>query len=89
MSKLKWRLFEVPGLTGIGGWNAKDNLRSYVISHESRSGPGFEDYTGFTASWRLLIATSGRNVIEGSPFKTLDGAKAAVERKAKELRNAH
>ena len=46
-------------------WNASDNGLSFVISYESRGGPGFHGRTGFVASdpseqvrhqdWRLAL----------------------------------
>jgi hypothetical protein len=33
-------------------WSGSSNGFSFVISYESRSGPGFHGRTGFVASWR-------------------------------------
>src|SRR5215813_6431121 len=35
-------------------WSASGPSLSFVISHESRDGPGFRGRTGFMASWRPL-----------------------------------
>jgi hypothetical protein len=35
-------------------WNGSSDRFSFVISYESRSGPGFHGRTGFMATWRPL-----------------------------------
>ena len=52
-------------------WNATSNGFSFVISYESRSGPGFHGRVGFVASWRPIHQNTGAIKIGGSPFKTL------------------
>jgi hypothetical protein len=51
---------------------------SFVISYESRSGPGFRGQTGYVASWRSMTrANMGSVRIAGSPFATLEEAENA------------
>ncbi len=52
---------------------------SFVISYESRSGPGFHGHTGFVASWRPIHQNTGAIKIGGSPFKTLAEAEEACK----------
>ena len=50
-------------------WSASsDSL--FVITHESRDGPGFHGRPGYVASWRPLYLGSGAIKIGGSPFST-------------------
>jgi hypothetical protein len=35
-------------------WSGSSSGFSFVISYESRSGPGFHGGTGFVASWRPI-----------------------------------
>ena len=59
-------------------WNASNNGFSFVISYESRSGPGFHGRTGFVASWRPIRHQKTSAIkIGGSPFKTLAEAQEA------------
>jgi hypothetical protein len=58
-------------------WNASSNGNSFVISYESRSGPGFHGRTGFTASWRPIHQNRSAIRVAGSPFKTLAEAEEA------------
>jgi hypothetical protein len=58
-------------------WNASSDGFSFVISYESRSGPGFHGHTGFLASWRPIHQNTSAVKIGGSPFKTLAEAEAA------------
>jgi hypothetical protein len=60
-------------------WNANGNGFSFVISHESRAGPGFRGRTGFMASWRPIHQNSSAVTVGGSPFKTLPEAESACE----------
>jgi hypothetical protein len=60
-------------------WNASSDGFSFVISYESRSGPGFHGNTGFVASWRSIHQNTGAIKIGGSPFKTLAEAEEACE----------
>src|SRR5258708_35421529 len=61
-------------------WNASSDGFSFVISYESRSGPGFHGQTGFVASWRPIDQNRSAIKIGGSPFKNLP--EAAEARKA-------
>lgn len=69
-------------------WNASGNGFSFVISHESRSGPGFRGRTGFMASWRPIHQNSSAVRVGGSPFKTLAEAENACEAMASLLTKA-
>jgi hypothetical protein len=60
-------------------WNANRNGLSFVISYESRSGPGFHGRTGFVASWRAIHQNRSAIRIGGSPFKTLTEAEEACK----------
>jgi hypothetical protein len=69
-------------------WNASSNAFSFVISYESRSGPGFHGRTGFAASWRPIDQNRSAVSVGGSPFKTLAGAEEACKAMAGLLRKA-
>jgi hypothetical protein len=60
-------------------WNASNNGFSFVISYESRSGPGLQGNPGFVASWRPLYQNRSAVKVIGSPFKTLTAAEQACE----------
>jgi hypothetical protein len=60
-------------------WNASSDGFSFVISYESRSGPGFHGHAGFMASWRPIHQNAGAIKIGGSPFKTLADAEEACK----------
>jgi hypothetical protein len=66
-------------------WSASESGFSFVISNESRSGPGLHGQPGFVASWRPI--NSNRNAIRigGSPFKTFAEAEKACEAMAAHL----
>jgi hypothetical protein len=59
-------------------WNASSD-GSFVISYESRSGPGFHGPPGYVASWRSLSQNMAAFRVGGSPFKTLAGAEEACK----------
>jgi hypothetical protein len=58
-------------------WNASSDGFSFVISNESRGGPGFHGPPGYVASWRSLSRNMGAIRVSGSPFKTLAEAEEA------------
>jgi hypothetical protein len=60
-------------------WNASSNGFSFVISYESRSGPGLQGNPGFVASWRPTYQNRTAVKVIGSPFKTLTAAEQACE----------
>ena len=60
-------------------WNASSDGFSFVISYESRSGPGLQGNPGFAASWRPLYKNLPAVKVIGSPFKTLSAAEQACE----------
>jgi hypothetical protein len=64
-------------LEGMEIWSAASDGFSFVISHESRTGPGLHGPPGFMASWRPLYQNRGATRIAGSPFETFADAEAA------------
>jgi hypothetical protein len=60
-------------------WNASSDGFSFVISYESRGGPGFHGPPGYVASWRSLSQNTGAIRVSGSPFKTLAEAEEACK----------
>jgi hypothetical protein len=70
-------------------WKADGNGFSFVISYESRSGPGFRGRTGYMASWRPIHQNSSAIRIGGSPFETLAEAESACEAMASLLTKAN
>jgi hypothetical protein len=58
-------------------WTASSNGFSFVISFESRSGPGLHGRPGFVASWRPIYQNRCAIKVGGSPFKTLAEAEKA------------
>jgi hypothetical protein len=66
-------------------WSATSNGFSFVISYESRTGPGFHGNTGFVASWRSFSPRSGAIRVGGSPFKTFSEAEKACNDILEEL----
>jgi hypothetical protein len=58
-------------------WSAVSSGFSFVISYESRTGPGFHGKSGFVASWRSSSPRSGAIRVTGSPFKTFAEAEEA------------
>jgi hypothetical protein len=66
-------------LDGMKAWNANGHGFSFVISHESGSGPGFRGRTGFMASWRPIDQQDSAEKIGGSPYETLAEAQSACK----------
>ena len=60
-------------------WTATSCGFSFVISYESRSGPGFHGNPGFLASWRPIYRNTPAIKVIGSPFKTMTDAEQACE----------
>jgi hypothetical protein len=58
-------------------WNASSSGYSFVISFESRSGPGLRGRTGYLASWCPIGKSRCAIKIGGSPFGTLAEAEVA------------
>jgi hypothetical protein len=48
-------------------WNTSSDGFSFVISYESRSGPGFHGPAGYVASWRSLSQNTAAIRVGGSP----------------------
>ena len=61
-------------------WNATSAGFSFVISHETRGGPGLHGAPGFVGSWRPLHGNRGAVKVTGSPFKTFEAAEEACEK---------
>jgi hypothetical protein len=78
----------VSPVEGMEAWNASGNGFSFVISHESSSGPGFRGRTGFMASWRQVQESSSAVKVGGAPFKTLAEAESACKAMASLLTKA-
>jgi hypothetical protein len=57
-------------------WSASDRY-SFVISNESRSGPGLHGEPGFVASWRPINLNKPAVRVGGSPFNTFAEAEQA------------
>jgi hypothetical protein len=60
-------------------WNATSDGFSFVISYESRSGPGLHGNPGFVASWRPIYQIRSAVKVVGSPFTTFTAAEHACE----------
>jgi len=60
-------------------WNANSGGFSFVISYESRTGPGLHGRPGFVASWRPLNRGWSAVKVIGSPFTTFTAAEQACE----------
>jgi hypothetical protein len=60
-------------------WNANGNGFSFVISYESRSGPGLQGRAGFVASWRPIYQNRCAIKVGGSPFKSFSEAEEACK----------
>ena len=60
-------------------WNATSYGFSFVISYESRGGPGLQGNPGFVASWRPVHQNRPAVKVVGSPFKTFTAAEQACE----------
>jgi hypothetical protein len=60
-------------------WSAASDGFSFVISYQSRGGPGPRGHPGFLASWRPLHQNRCAVKIIGSPFETFAAAERACE----------
>ena len=60
-------------------WSASERGFSFVVSNESRDGPGFHGRPGFVASWRPIDINRPAIRVGGSPFRTLAEAEQACE----------
>jgi hypothetical protein len=58
-------------------WSASSSGFSFVISRESRGGPGLHGNPGFVVSWRPAYENRSAIKIGGSPFRTLVEAEHA------------
>ena len=64
---------------GLEIWSATERGFSFVISKESRSGPGLHGPPGFVASWRPINVNKPAIKVGGSPFDTFAEAERACE----------
>ena len=60
-------------------WSANSDGFSFVISYESRNGPGLRGRAGFVPSWRPIYHNPCAIKVGGSPFKSLPEAEEACE----------
>jgi hypothetical protein len=60
-------------------WSASSRGFSFVISNETRGGPGLHGPPGFVVSWRPLYLNRPAIRVGGSPFKTFAEAEKACE----------
>jgi hypothetical protein len=60
-------------------WSAIERGFSFVISNESRDGPGLHGKPGFVASWRPINFNRTAIRVGGSPFRTFAEAEKACE----------
>jgi len=60
-------------------WNASSGGFSFVISYETRNGPGLHGRPGFVLSWRPVLQNRPAIKVGGSPFKTFEEAESACE----------
>ena len=67
-----------PATAELKIWSASERGFSFVISHESSSGPGLHGRPGFVASWRPIHINKPAVRVGGSPFKTLAEADRPV-----------
>jgi hypothetical protein len=75
-----------PALEGMEIWSAASDGFSFVISHESLTGPGLHGPPGFMASWRPLHQNRSAIRITGSPFKTFAEAELACNNQLQHLK---
>ena len=69
----------ISSVTEMEIWNASSGGFSFVISYESRTGPGLHGHPGFLASWRHIRQNRCAVKVIGSPFKTFTAAEQACE----------
>ena len=70
---------------GMDIWSASSDGFSFVITYETRAGPGFHGRPGYVASWRRLYQGSGAIKIGGSPFETFAQTEQACNAMLKNL----
>jgi hypothetical protein len=75
----------ITGPADLAIWSASSGGFSFVISSESRSGPGLHGPPGFVASWRPLYLNRPAIKVGGSPFSTFAEAEKACEAFMKHL----
>jgi hypothetical protein len=60
-------------------WSSNSAGFSFVISHESLSGPGLHGRPGYVASWRPMNQNRTAVRVTGSPFRTFTEAEEACK----------
>lgn len=67
------RFVEVPVLVPrMRAWQARVGGFSFVITYEPNKDEGFEDFTGYTASWKNMAADM--TAFGSQPANKIDGA---------------
>jgi hypothetical protein len=64
---------------GLQIWSASSRGFSFVISNETRDGPGLHGPPGFVVPWRPLYLNRPAIRVGGSTFKTFAEAEKACE----------
>ena len=83
----------LPPLRNFRSWRAQLHGYSFVISLEMQTGPGFEDYTGYTASWKDMkydmvpFGQQPSNRIDGGPWQTFTEAEQACKETLRALKS--
>ena len=80
--RVKWCCISAalgPAAAELEIWSASEGGFSFVISNESRDGPGLHGKPGFVASWRPIHINKPAIRVGGSPFKTFAEAETACE----------
>ncbi|OKO76775.1 hypothetical protein [Bradyrhizobium sp. AS23.2] len=75
---LHFRRVDTP-VNALEIWMASSGGFSFVISNESRTGPGLHGKPGLVASWRPVQVNKSAIKLGGSPFNTFAEAKEACE----------
>ena len=68
-----------PATAELEIWSVTERDFSFVISKESRIGPGLHGQPGFVASWRPINFNRPAIRVGGSPFKTFAEAERACD----------
>src|SRR4051812_14004812 len=70
-------------------WTVNRNGFSFVISHESHSGPGLQGRAGFVALWRPIYQNRCAIEVAGSPFRSFAEAEEACKAMLDTWRNSN
>ena len=77
--RIKWRCTSTALVLQPRSLSASERGFSFVVSHESSSGPGLRGRPGFLASRRPILINRPAIRVGGSPFKTFADAEHACE----------